>query len=250
MAEPAAWEPLPPAEARQALQLPPGEVHVWRAGLNCSQTEVERLAPSLSGAERERATRYVFERDERRFTAARGILRALLGRYLKTPPHAIRFRYSAQGKPALASGGDLHFNVAHSHDMALYALARDRLVGVDVERHRRLDDAEGIARRFFSPREVKVFLAAAPQDRMALFFQIWTRKEAIVKALGEGLSHPLDAFDVLLDDGRAAPVVSFSGEEMATNHWRLLDLAPHPDYAAALAAAGESWHVRCWQFEA
>lgn len=237
-------------KARQLLQLPPGEVHVWRAGLARSPEETERLGRSLSPDERQRAARFVFERHARRFRASRGILRTLLGRYLQTPPQEIGFRYSAQGKPALASGADLHFNVAHSHEVALYALARDRPVGIDVERCRPLDDAEGIARRFFSPREVRGFLAAGPQERIARFFQIWTRKEAIVKALGEGLSHPLHTFDVLLDDGRAVPLVSLPGDETATSQWRLLDLAPHPDYAGALAAAGDGWQVRYWEFEA
>ena len=221
---------------------------MWRADLDRPQAELDRLAASLSEEERQRAARYVFERDARRFMVARGILRTVLGRYLQSSAATIRFCYSIQGKPALASGSAPCFNVAHSHELALFVLARGRPVGIDVEKYRPLDNAEGIARRFFSPPEIKVLLATEPEERTRRFFQIWTHKEAIVKALGEGLSHPLDAFDVVLDDGRSAPMVHFAGEEPAGGRWQLRDLTPSTDYAAALAVAGVGWQLRCWEF--
>lgn len=233
----------------QELALPAGEVHVWRANLDRPAGEMARLAERLAPEEEERAGRFYFERDEKRFVAGRGLLRTLLGRYLDMAPGAIQFQYGPQGKPALAAGcgdGSLAFNLSHSHDMALYAFARRRAVGVDVEQVRPLAEAVNIARRFFSPQEVAAMQAAPAAQREMVFFEIWTRKEAYIKALGEGLSRPLRGFSVALGEERA-PLRYVEGDAAEAARWRLAPLFPGPGYVAAVAVEGDGWRLRCWQ---
>ena len=232
--------------------LPAGEVHVWRAALERPAVELASLAETLSPEEAERAERFYFERDRKRFVAGRGILRALLGRYVGVSPEAIRFQYGPQGKPSLAAGcgdGTLAFNLSHSHDLALYAFARRRAVGVDAERLRPLPDAGAMARRFFSPREVAALEAAPAGRREAVFLEIWTRKEAYIKALGEGLSRPLRGFSVAMGNERA-PLLHVEGDEAEAERWRLQPLFPDPAYAAAVAVEGGGWRLRRWHMAA
>lgn len=228
--------------------LPGGEVHVWRAHLDRPAAEMATLAQRLAAAEVERADRFYFERDRRRFVAGRAIVRTLLGRYLGMAAEAIRFAYGPQGKPALAAGcgdGSLTFNLSHSHDLALFAFGRGRALGVDVEWVRPLTDAVAVARRFFSPREVAVVQAAPAARRETVFLEIWTRKEAYIKALGEGLSRPLAGFSV--DAGRErGPLLEVEGDAAEAGRWRLQPLVPGADYVAAVAVEGDGWRLRCW----
>ncbi|MCS6845856.1 MAG: 4'-phosphopantetheinyl transferase superfamily protein [Caldilineales bacterium] len=221
------------------------EVHVWRAVLQARPSEVSRLWWLLSEDEHERARRFRFERDRRRFVVGRGLLRVLVGRYTASPPEAIRFSYSAHGKPAVAEPPtSLTFNLAHSEEWALFAFAWGRRVGVDIE-HMRSDLAdEQIARRFFAPGEVQALLGLPADQRSAAFFRCWTRKEAFVKARGEGLSLPLDAFEVSLDPDAATLLRAAEPDEV--RRWQLAPLFPHPAYAAALAVEGDGWQLRCW----
>lgn len=237
----------PPA----ALALPEGEVHVWRAGLDRPAAEMASLAATLSEEEEERADRFYFERDRQRFAAGRAILRMLLGHYLGMAADAVGFEYGPQGKPALAEGcGDrsLSFNLSHSHDLALFAFARRRAVGVDVERVRPLSDAAAIARRFFSSREVAALQAARAARQETVFFEIWTRKEAYIKALGEGLSRPLGGFSVALGKERA-PLGHVEGDAAEAERWRLAPLFLDAEYVAAVAVEGDGWRLRSWDFD-
>jgi 4'-phosphopantetheinyl transferase len=245
MAEDTDWAPPP-----DSLSLPGDEIHVWRARLDCPAPLVEELGRRLSHDEVQKAARFRFSRDSRRYTVTRGALRTLLARYLDVPPDALRFQYGQEGKPALEPGheSDVQFNVAHSHELALLAVTRRRAVGVDLEYRRPLADAGQIARRFFSPQEVAA-LRAAPQDnRSSIFFQIWTRKEAFIKATGKGLSQPLSSFDVLAATGERLSVVQHSAQAPGAPRWGICDLRPHPHYAGALVAGGTEWKVRCWAF--
>ena len=153
----------------------------------------------LCGAERRRASRLRFERDRRRFVAARARLRQLLGARLGVAPQAVEIAYGGRGKPALArrfAGSGLRFNLSHSEGVALYAFSRAGEVGVDLEALRALPEADRIAARVFAPRERATYLALAPRHRPLAFLRLWTRKEAFVKAHGAGLSMPLDSLDV------------------------------------------------------
>ncbi|HSM54600.1 MAG TPA: 4'-phosphopantetheinyl transferase superfamily protein [Candidatus Sulfomarinibacteraceae bacterium] len=238
------WLPPP-----QPLALDTDEVHVWRAALDLPHKQEQALWALLSDDEQERAARFHFERHRRRFIAARGLLRTTLARYLDCPPRPIRFRYGPQGKPALdhqdkaGEVAHIQFNVAHSADLALIAVTRDRRVGVDLEQRRPLSDAVQIAHRFFSPLEVAAVEAATGEQQLALFFQIWSRKEAFIKATGQGLSQPLADFDVVDPAGAPTPFVRLS-PIILTPRWRILDLHPHPDFAAAVVAEGDGWQVR------
>ncbi len=194
----------------------------------------------LSGEERERAARFHFERDRGRYTVCRSVLRELLAGYLDAAPEGIEFRYGPAGKPELTEGS-LRFNVSHSHDLALIAMARERELGVDIERVRAGVEREGIAERFFSPGEVAELRAVAVEERDEAFFRCWTRKEAYVKARGGGLSIPLDSFDVTL--GRERAVLS---RAVDAKRWTLTTLDPAPGYAAALVVEGSAERLRCF----
>jgi phosphopantetheine--protein transferase-like protein len=190
----------PPASAGAGLpaaglakQLRPGDVDVWRAALDDAPAGMVRtLQALLSSDERERARRFFFERDRRRFVVARGTLRRLLAGYLDCAPAEIAFSYGPNGKPALPpatpGAAPLHFNVAHSDGLALYAFTRVGEIGVDVERIRDIPDWESIAELSFSRHELARLRACPPPQRREEFFRAWTRQEAVLKALGTGLA--------------------------------------------------------------
>jgi 4'-phosphopantetheinyl transferase len=240
------WSP-PPAE----LALSSDEVHVWCASLEQPASSLRWLGQTLSADEQERAGRFHFERDRRHFIAGRGLLRTILGRYLRVEAERLQFCYGPRGKPSLLEtcGGDtLCFNVSHSHGLALYAVTHGRKVGVDVEWMRPLDDIEQIAERFFSARENATFRALAPDQKVEAFFNCWTRKEAYIKATGDGLSRPLDEFDVSLAPGEPARLLHVASDPQEAARWLLRGLTPAPDYAAAVIVAGQDWRLACWQW--
>lgn len=228
-----------------------GEVHVWRASLDRSASEVETLFLLLNHEERERAARFRFERDRNHFIVARGLLRVLLGRVLRAEPAGLSFVYGAYGKPALnVDDGreEIHFNVSHSGGMALYALARDRRVGLDLE-HIRADFAsEEIAEHFFSKEEVRRLRALPEALRTEGFFNCWTRKEAYIKGRGEGLSFPLDRFVVSLSPHEPAELLSVEGSPVEASRWSLRCLQPGEGYVGAVAAEGRGWRLECWDW--
>lgn len=230
-----------------------GEVHVWLASLTQPAAQVAELRELLDADERGRADRFHFEKDRGRFVVARALLRRLLGLYLNARPAELSFAYGAFGKPELRGEAGappaLRFNLAHSHELALYAFARGREVGVDLE-HVRPDLAgEEIAERFFSAREVAALRSLAPEARAEGFFNCWTRKEAYIKALGEGLSHPLDSFTVSLRPGEPAALLEVEGDEAEAARWSLRELRPAPGYVAALVAERDDWSLRCFRRE-
>jgi 4'-phosphopantetheinyl transferase len=233
------------------LTLSSTEVHVWRTALDPAASCVERLRCNLSADELQRAVRFHFPRDRRRFTVARGVLRDILGRYLGVPPSELVFRYSTYGKPALVADvddGRVCFNVSHSHEMALLAITCGREVGVDIEFLGREIRGEEIAERFFSPRE-RATLRALPQEvKHQAFFNCWTRKEAYIKAHGEGLSLPLDQFDVSLAPGEPAALLETRSDPQDAWRWSMQALTPGAGYVAALAVEGQGWQLTCWQW--
>lgn len=201
-------------------------LHVWP--LDVSEEERARLGKFLSEDERARAARFVFERDQRRFVAARGRLREVLGAVVGARPATIAFTTSAHGKPALGSG-EVAFNLSHSSGLAALGIARGLAIGVDIEEVRPLK--ENVAERFFSKREVAALRALGASEQLEAFYRCWTRKEAIVKAIGEGLSHPLDTFDVTI--GIDAQVERFEGDDAMA--WRLTHFEPAPGFMGAVA---------------
>jgi 4'-phosphopantetheinyl transferase len=240
------WSP-PPA----GLALSGDDVHVWRASLDLPAARVQCLQHTLTANELNRAERFYFQKDRERFIVARGLLRGILGRYLDMAPDQLRFCYSPHGKPALVggSGGDvLRFNLSHSHGLALYAITCNRQVGVDLEYIRPIPEAERIAERFFSAQENAVFRALPQNKRLEAFLNCWTRKEAYIKARGEGLSLPLDQFYVSLASGEPTTLLNIIGDPQEATRWALRKLKPGPGYVAALAVEGHGWRLACWQW--
>jgi 4'-phosphopantetheinyl transferase len=239
--------PVPPwCIPPETLVLGRDEVHVWRTDLDQTTSQIQSFHDTLAADERERAARFHFERDREHFIVARGILRAILGSYLNQPPGCLSFCYSSYGKPALAGAPDgnaIRFNVSHSHGAALYAVTRGREVGIDLERIRCGLAVMEIAERFFSRREVATLQTLPAEAQHQAFFCCWTRKEAYIKARGEGLSLPLDQFDVSLAPGEQDALL---GSE--ASNWLLQELAAVPGYVAALAVEGRSWRLTCWQW--
>jgi len=233
------------------LVLGDDEVHVWRATLDQTPSEIQSFLHNLAADEKGRAERFYLERDREHFIVARGVLRAVLGGYLHRTPESLSFCYNPYGKPALAgeSDGDtIRFSVSHSHGVALFAVTRGREVGIDIE-HIRFDlEVVGIAEQFFSPREVAMLRMLPTEAQRQAFFQCWTRKEAYIKARGEGLSLPLDQFDVSLAPGEPAAVLGAQGDPSEASRWSLQELTAAPGYAAALAVEGHGWHLNCWQW--
>lgn len=221
------------ATERPRLTLPDHEVHVWQF---CSATQDSGLDGQelLSQDERQRAARFHFSEDRERFIASRGILRTLLGTYLERESASLRFQYWDKGKPWLPKAPDLHFNVAHSGEIIVWAFARDRRVGIDVEEIRTDFSTQEIAERFFSSSERRALGALASSQRHRAFFQCWTRKEAFLKATGDGLSLPLDQFDVTLAPSQPAQLLQTRPDHKEAERWTMHNLDLHPNYAAAL----------------
>jgi 4'-phosphopantetheinyl transferase len=217
-------------------------VEVWTVALDGDGIDVPALADVLSADERARAARYYFEKDRRQFVVARGVLRSILAGYTGVAAHALRFSYTARGKPTLdpADGaGDLHFSVSHTHGRALYGVVRGRAVGVDIERVRDGVAFNEIAGRFFSQTE-SATLASLPNDeRPQAFFRCWTRKEAYVKAVGGGLSIPFDQFEVTLRSGDPVVLKPIRRPDAEEERWSLWEVMSGPDYIAAVAVEGQ-----------
>jgi 4'-phosphopantetheinyl transferase len=243
-----AWAPAPTGP----LRLDGSKVHAWCVSLEPPPGCVEQLAQLLSEDERLKAERFHFDRDRRRSIVARGVLRLLLGRYLEVSAREIGFCYGSHGKPGLAepfSTSGLEFNLAHSHEMAVYAFALERQVGIDVEYARPLSDLESLARHSFSPRETAVLLALPPAQHLEGFYNCWTRKEAYIKAIGLGLSQALDQFDVSLVPGQPARLLNIDGDPGQAAHWSLHALPPpEAGYPVALIAEGNDWHFKSWRY--
>jgi len=216
------------------------EVCLWTVRLDASPANFERCLTWLSPDETARAARFHFPQHRRAFVLGRAALRALLGGYLGIGATEIQFVYGPQGKPALAPGlgnqaCQLEFNAANSGHLAAYAFTIDCQIGVDIERHRELPDFENIAHRFFSPEEVAELLELPATEKASGFFHCWSRKEAYIKALGGGLSIPLDSFRVTLGPSAPARFVSLGGSEEAARGWTLESFDPAPGYTGAVA---------------
>ncbi len=223
------------------------EVHVWCVCLDLMSRYFGDLKRVLSEDEVDRAGRFHFERDRKRFIMTRGMLRTLLGWYLGRNPGELCFSYGRYGKPALANTSEdftLDFNVSHSGALALYGITMDRKVGVDIESIRPFKNMEEIVMSMFSKQEKEVFSALPEYMKQEAFFNCWTRKEAYIKAVGRGLSYPLDKFSVSMMPGEPARLLEVEGKQNEECRWALKEISPAPGYVAAVAAEEHSWHVR------
>jgi 4'-phosphopantetheinyl transferase len=235
---------------REAVGLQRNQIHVWCAVLSEFASELGLLNALLSSAERDRAERFRFSKDRNHFVARRGILRGILSHYLEQPPSEIDFRHGRFGKPEVNGDfvrGNLQFSVSHSGDLALYAVTRACPIGVDVEYIRPFPHLEEIALRFFSPSEAKVLMTLSREHRMEGFFSCWTRKEALLKATGEGIGDGLASVEVALIPWQDAGTIRTVGESEDRIGWHLRSFSPAAGYLAAIAFKDDNVSLSQWQ---
>jgi len=231
------------------LALPGDEVQLWRVDLDAISADEAGWQQALSSDELARASRFHFSRDRQRFVAARALLRRILASYLATDPNSLSFSYSKKEKPSLGPAyvdSGITFNLSHSGGIALLAFSFRREVGIDVEQVRRDSDLEAIARRFFSTREQRQLAALPTEEKIDAFFRCWTRKEAYIKATGDGLSLPLRQFDVALAAGENNSLLATRPDDSEAGRWLLREVPAGPGYIAALCVRGQDWKLNDW----
>ena len=239
---------VPPATPHLAKN----DVHVWRASVAQSMHHMRHLRETLSVEERERADRFRFAEHRDQYMVARGLLRLLLSQYLGREPDELKFDTTPYGKPVLMphDGGDaLHFNLSHSSGVVLFAISRDRDVGIDIEALHRDVAYEGIAEVVFSSREAAMIRDLRGTIRRDAFFTCWTCREAYVKARGQGLSRGLSQIDVVVDLRETASVLKIDDEDRDPSVWLIERFDPGPGFVGALAVGGSGSQQRYWQFE-
>jgi len=247
--------PKPPLliwqSAPHALTISPKEIHLWQAWLGIESVQLDIFYQQLSDDEQARSDRFRDQKDRERYIAAHGSLQAILSRYLHVEPIEVTFHRNEFGKPSLQLYGseDIRFNMSRSDDMSLMAIARGREVGVDIERIRHLNDSMQIAEQFFCPGERSFLRTLEAEGQQEAFFRLWTLKEAFVKGRGQGLSIPLDHFEVAFQDERPVLLGTQEGVDIDVQDWSLVELNAHPGYAAALAAEGPMRCISFWRLD-
>jgi 4'-phosphopantetheinyl transferase len=232
-------------------QIQKGAIHIWRASLDLPSRDVRRLEEKLSVDERIKAERFRFDWDKNRYIVSFGILKQILSLYIGVDPASVRISYGTRGKPRLkdAYGEDnIHFNLSHSEGLAIYIFARDHEVGVDIERIRDIPEMDNIVDDFFSPREKISFKALSRSKKRKAFFRLWTRKEAYIKAIGEGMYLPLDSFDISLIPRELASPLRLEGGPKIASRWLIQDLEPTPGFAGAFAIERRNWRIHWWNW--
>lgn len=246
LAENILWPVGPDAPA-----LASNEVHVWATTLTVAPGVLENFVATLSPEEKERAGKFKFEKHRNRFIAGRGALRTILGQYMSAGPTVLRFVYSTNGKPTLAeefADTGMHFNLAHTEDLALIAVTRIGAVGVDVEGVRPVKNVEDLVARFFSARENEFFQKVSDAEKPVAFFNLWTRKEALLKATGEGITRSLALVEVSFLPGETARLLAIAGDAEKAAQWSLRDFSPATGFAGAIAIQARNVSVRCWKW--
>lgn len=224
------------------------EVHVWRVLLEVIEIQTENLTCFLSTDELARAERFHFEKDRNRYISSRGILRKILSAYQGERPEQLHFEYTYYGKPVLVvepKHNALNFNLSHTDGMVLYAITCGRNVGIDIERIRNDLSFKQVAHGFFSQEEIRALEKIKEDQQKELFFQFWTRKEAMAKASGEGISFPMEQLDVSIQSGGAWSPVQISSDKKQAQNWFGKDLFPCPGYAASIVVEGGVCDLLC-----
>jgi 4'-phosphopantetheinyl transferase len=237
--------PAAPVELRLAVH----EVHIWASSLKVSSDVLTDHTATLSPLEKERAGKFRFDLHRNRFIAGRGLLRTILGRYLQTSPSKVGFAYSPESKPALDpkfDGAGLHFNLADTEDLMLLAVTRIGPVGIDVESVQPIKEMGDLVAVFFSQRENELFQKLPPSSQPTAFFNLWTRKEALLKATGEGITRSLNLVEVSFLPDEPTRVLAISGDSEKGALWSLHALSPAPGFVGAVAIQARNTSLRCW----
>jgi 4'-phosphopantetheinyl transferase len=233
-----------------------GHVDVWRLSLDAAQLPgelsllLEEQGQALSPDELARASRFHFDRDRVRYARCRTALRLLLARYLNVAPPQIRFTYTPAGKPEVApdqNSRQLRFNVSHSHDMALIAVGVQDDLGVDIEKIRPGVKAAELSERFFSRSERAALHSLPEAMRASAFYSCWARKEAFLKAIGQGLGFPLEDFSVSVHPEGQPRIEEVKGDPDAQHQWSLVDLDADPQFRSAVAIKRASLTITAFE---
>lgn len=256
VSEPISWtevrDPAVLAKIPLDLNFKLGEVHIWFGALHQTVSELYRFNQTLSVEERMRAGRFHFQKDRKRFIARHGMLRMILGCYFGVEASELRFCHGANGKPAITETScnkPIQFNLSHSNGFAILAFARNLEIGVDIEYIHDFSEMDQIAESFFSIKENEVFRSLPEIQKKEAFYKGWVCKEAFVKALGDGLSCPLDKFDVSLVPGEPAKLLSIEGDSREASRWSIQYLKPAPDYVGAIAVKSRTLDIQRWRWE-
>ncbi|MCB0283487.1 MAG: 4'-phosphopantetheinyl transferase superfamily protein [Calditrichaeota bacterium] len=222
-------------------------VHLWLLNYKKCQEKLNEILPVLSPEEKQRGDKFYFENDKNRYIITKGTLKKILSRMLNTETREIAFGYNEHGKPYLESAPNLYFNVSHSGNFGLIAITPISEIGVDVERFRHKMTREDIARRFFSKKEINDYLSLDIDQRLQGFFNCWTRKEAFIKAVGLGLSLPLNTFDVSLKPGANAEILAIRKPHDDPEKWTMKNVLIDNEYAAAFTLRAVNFETKYWR---
>lgn len=220
--------------------LPPNTIHLWLAYFDQLMPRYEHFATLLTRDEKDRMNRFISDKVKQRFALARGMLRTVLMRYLGGTDDTIKFAYGERGKPILQNS-DLHFNLSHSHNLIALGLIQHRQIGVDVEHIIPLPAMGTMAQDNFSAGEFATLYALPESDRLQAFYRCWTRKEAYIKAVGDGFALPLQDFDVTLKLNDTPKFLRIKNDN--PTNWTLLHLDLGQDYIGAVCVKGEKPHL-------
>ncbi len=236
----------PPAR----LRLSPEHVDVWRISTALKEDALKIFDSVLSPDQRARAERMRVAEKRQQYIIAQGLTRILIGNVLDADPTAFEFDRGPKGKPylggAFADAG-IQFNMTHTSHMALVAITLTREVGIDIERIRENLQWEKLARRYFSPLEYSGYSELHEDVRLRAFFTCWTRKEAVLKAIGTGLGGGLASFDVSVDPDVPPALLGNRWKGHFHGHWTVTQLEPGEGYVATLVTERDGFEVRCWE---
>ena len=221
-------------------------VHIWKIEYAAFSGEEEKIQRVLNNNEIARANKFHYPIDRKRYSVTRALLKIILGNVINKDPLDIDFTYNAHGKPLLKNHTTVYFNVSHSAELGLIAVSDLPCLGVDIEKHRTRIDCVKLAKRFFSENEQISFLKLADSQKTEGFFYGWTRKEALIKALGLGLAMPLKNFDVKLEPGSNAELLNIRYKSEHSADWTIKNIVLDNDYAAAYAVKARDFNDSFW----
>ncbi len=223
---------------RNSIELDLGHLHVWSATAVKDNRQLNELSELLAADEVERANKYVFEKDRWIYVTAKFLLRSILGNYLNINPKEIAFEYSEFGKPSYLKNIEVDFNVSHSGNRIIIGFAKQQTIGVDIEKIKQDFDPLDLAKIFFSEEEINALSQAKESEMFQAFYRCWTRKESFIKAVGEGLSYPLDSFAVTMDNDHRARFLKIDNNQDSKKDWQLSSFVPADGYIAAITTNG------------